>query len=77
MAKKEDTEARRAAMREWDDWIAKNLAAGQTPTMSYHGLMFFTHLQRERPDLLPRTTGDPWQTVSGWLSQTGKISHGA
>jgi hypothetical protein len=45
--------------------------------MSHHGLLFFTHLQRERPDLLPRTDSDPWQIVSGWLSQTGKILCGA
>ena len=61
MAKKEDTPAKRAVFGEWDVWAAKQ------PDEAGHlanGMVFFTYLQKEHPDLLldfksPEINGKP------------------
>jgi hypothetical protein len=38
------------------------------------GVLFFTYLQRNRPDLLTfRYPGDKWQKVHAWLSNAGLV----
>lgn len=64
-------EAERAIVREWDAWAAK-----QTDALRWRdGMLFFQHLQRERPDLLQfRYSGDKWQRVHGWLISNGRVT---
>ena len=49
MAKKEDTPAKRAVLGEWDVWAAKH--SHEAATLA-GGMVFFTYLQKEHPDLL-------------------------
>jgi hypothetical protein len=49
---------------EYDAWAGQNPKDAQIMS----GMMFFTYLQREKPQLLDfRSKGDKWQTVHGWL----------
>jgi len=72
MSKKEDTPAKRAIIREWDDWAAKNPDGAKSATAG--GMFFFVHLQKERGDLLTfKADGDKWQVVHGWLLREGRV----
>lgn len=64
-------DAERAIIREWDVWAPKNAkGAGYSD-----GMIFFTHLQRARPDLLEfRFSGDKWQRVHGWLLSNRRVT---
>jgi hypothetical protein len=67
MAKPPDDEEKRAVLREWDGWVKEH--PGSDP------MLFYTHLQRARPDLLEfKSRGaDKWQRVHGWLLQSGRV----
>ena len=60
MADNEDNPAKRAVIKEWDDWALKH-----SEDVVGDGMLFFSHLQRERPDLLLdfKYPGDKWQIV--------------
>jgi len=65
--RKEDTDARRAVLAEWDSWATKHITPGATPN-GHDAMLFFGHLQKNRSDLLEfRYPGDKWQRVHGWL----------
>jgi hypothetical protein len=60
-------DAEREVVSEWYRWKSANFATDVTLTGT-DGLMFFTHLQRNKPYLLDfRYGGDKWQRVHGWL----------
>jgi len=63
-------EARRAILREWDDWTKNNPTAG-----ALKGMAFFNYLRNERSELLDFKSGtvDKWQTVHGWLLRGGRV----
>jgi hypothetical protein len=67
----EDSKARRAIIREWDNWARNN------PEDSKGGaaaVLFFNYLQDDKPELLDfYSTGDKWQTVHGWLRREGCV----
>jgi hypothetical protein len=71
MAKKEDTPAKRAVIREFDAWAGRQPDPAHLPD----AIVFFTHLQRERLDLLLdfKSYGDKWQAVHGWLLREGRV----
>jgi hypothetical protein len=63
-----DAEAR--IIREWDDWAAKQ----SDPSRLRDGMQFFTHLQKQKSDLLDfRGSGDKWQAVHGWLLRNRRV----
>ena len=66
MAKKE------AVIREWDVWAAKH--PHEAATLA-GGMVFFTYLQKEHPDLLLdfKSSGDKWQAVHGWLLRERRV----
>ena len=69
--KKED--ARGLIISEWRRW--KQAQIPSKNATGTDGLLFFTYLQREKPALLDfRSSGDPWQTVHGWLLRSGFVS---
>lgn len=72
MARKEERNAgaRRAIVREWDSWAAKNIEDAKG-----NPIIFFTYLQRERSDLLDFNSGgaDKWQIVHGWLLSERRV----
>ena len=72
MAKKEDTPAKRAVLGEWDVWAAKH--SHEAATLA-GGMVFFTYLQKEHPDLLLdfKSPGDQWQAVHGWLLRERRV----
>jgi hypothetical protein len=63
-------EARRAVLREWDSWIKSNPGNDDINAM-----LFFTHLQANRPDLLEFDPEeyDKWQPIQEWLQYSGRI----
>jgi len=71
MAKDRNEAERRAVIREWDSWAAKNPEAAKGDP-----IIFFFHLQRERSDLLDfKSRGaDKWQMVHGWLSNERRVT---
>lgn len=64
MAKEANDEARRAVIQEWGVW-----SQGKDDPKAMGGMVFFNHLQNERPGLLEFKAGtqDKWQVVHGWL----------
>ena len=70
MADNEDNPAKRAVIKEWDDWALKH-----SEDVVGDGMLFFSHLQRERPDLLLdfKYPGDKWQIVYSWLLRAGRV----
>jgi hypothetical protein len=66
-AKKYDDPARKAVISEWDRWASKHLPTGYKASGDDE-MNFFGYMQRHCPHLL---TGDPWNTVHGWLLQSG------
>jgi hypothetical protein len=73
MAKNEDTDAKRAIIREWDEWSKSHASA--SPASGTEAQLFFSYLQRERPSLLEFRSGeqDKWQTVHGWLLRERRV----
>jgi hypothetical protein len=70
MAKRAKDEAKWAIIREWDDWAPKH----PDDAKIMNGMMFFTYLQKERPDLLEfKSSGDKWQDVHGWLLSDRRV----
>jgi hypothetical protein len=68
MAKKEDTPAKRAVIREWDVWAPK-----QPDADLRDGFLFFTYLQREHRELLDFKS----QEINGKPSTDGYCGSGA
>jgi hypothetical protein len=65
-----DSPAKQAIIEEWDAWSKEHPA--DTTVMG--GMLFFTHLQEKRGDLLEITTaGDKWQTIHAWLLDERKV----
>jgi hypothetical protein len=71
MAREEDNPAKRAILKEWDSWAQRHPSDANTSG----GMLFFTYLQKNRPDLLLdfKSRGDKWQIVNSWLLQSGKL----
>ena len=73
--RQEDSEARRAIIREWDDWARNNPADSKSAAGC---ALFFVHLQQEKSELLDfHSTSDKWQDkwqmVHGWLRREGRV----
>jgi hypothetical protein len=69
--RQEESEARRAIIREWDDWARNNPADSNSAAGC---MLFFVHLQQDKSELLDfHSTGDQWQTVHGWLRREGRV----
>ena len=69
--RQEDSEARRAIIREWDDWARNNPADSNSAAGC---ALFFVHLQQEKSELLDfHSTSDKWQMVHGWLRREGRV----
>ena len=73
--RQEDSEARRAIIREWDDWARNNPADSNSAAGC---ALFFVHLQQEKSELLEfHSTSDKWQDkwqmVHGWLRREGRV----
>ena len=73
--RREDTEARSRIIREWDAWARTHVPSNRKATGT-DGLVFFSHVQKERAELLDFRTKaqDRWQIIHGWLLQAGKVS---
>jgi hypothetical protein len=73
MAKDENDPAKLAIIREWDAWALKNPDDAKTSD----GMLFFSYLQKERPDLLLdfKYSGDQWQIIHAWLLRARKVKH--
>ena len=71
MAKGEANPARRAIIQEWNAWALKHADDAEVG----NGILFFSHLQKERPDLLLdfKSGGDKWQIVHSWLLSSRKV----
>jgi hypothetical protein len=68
----EDSPAKQAILDEWDEWSKEH----PEDTKVMGGMLFFTHLQEKRADLLLdiRSSGDnKWRTVHSWLRRTGRV----
>jgi hypothetical protein len=64
-------EARPAILAEWRRWWP---TTGKSVPGGLDGLSFFSHLQKDRPDLLSfRGSGDKWQIVHGWLMRANLV----
>ena len=67
-------EAKQLILREWSDWWSRN-RGNKGPATGTDGLIFFGHIQSEKPHLLSfRAHDDPWQTVHGWLLSEKLVS---
>jgi hypothetical protein len=66
--KKDD--ARRAVLREYDRWTK----AHPSNAKKMGGFVFFSYLQKEKPDLLDFSAVDSkWQIVHDWLRHGGRL----
>jgi hypothetical protein len=66
--KKED--ARLAVLREYDRWAK----AHPSNAKKMGGFVFFSYLEKEKPDLLDFSAVDSkWQNVHDWLRQGGRL----
>ena len=71
MAKKADDEAKWAVLHEFDVWAMNN---PEDAKGAMTGMMFFAHLQQERPELLRfEYPGDKWQRIHGWLLEGRRV----
>ena len=71
--RREDSEARRAIIREWDNWASNNPADAKSAAA---GMLFFLYLQNGKSELLDfHSTSDKWQTVHGWLRREGRVKN--
>jgi len=72
MARKEDSPAKWAIIREWDAWALKN----PDDPKKLNGMYFFTYLEKEHPDLLDfKHPGDKWQLVHAWLLREHRVDN--
>jgi hypothetical protein len=57
-------------LKKWDDWASKH-----SEDVVGDGILFFSHLQKERPDLLLdfKYRGDKWQIIYSWLLRAGRV----
>jgi hypothetical protein len=63
-------DAQYAVLAEWDRWSKRN----PDDTAIMNGIIFFTYLEKEHPQLLDfRSSGDKWQVVHGWLLRARKV----
>jgi hypothetical protein len=63
-------EAEQAILHAWDVW-----AANPATSNLNDGMAFFTHLQRQRPDLLDfKYSGDKWKAVHGFLIHGRRVA---
>jgi hypothetical protein len=68
-----DKDAREAVISEWDNWVRDNRVMAKAQA-SVAGLLFYAHLQTEKPKLLNfPCKGDKWRTVRGWLQRAGRL----
>lgn len=72
---KEDIEAKRQLIREWDIWAKENIPSDRKANGD-DGLIFFGHLKKNRADLLDfRTKGqNQWQIIHGWLLRESRVA---
>jgi hypothetical protein len=64
-------EAEQSILHAWDVWAANPANASSLND----GMAFFTHLQRQRPDLLDfKYSGDKWQAVHGFLIHGRRVT---
>jgi hypothetical protein len=69
--RQEESEARRAIIREWDGWARNNLADSKCAAGC---VLFFNYLQNDKSELLDfHSSGDKWQMVHGWLRREGRV----
>ncbi|MGB8577081.1 MAG: hypothetical protein WCD56_11005, partial [Pseudolabrys sp.] len=69
--RQEESEARRAIIREWDGWARNNLADSKSAAGC---VLFFNYLQKDKSELLDfHSSGDKWQMVHGWLRREGRV----
>ena len=62
--------ARLAVLGEYDGWAKDH----PNDAKMMGGFVFFSYLQKERPDLLDfRGVGSKWQIVHGWLRHGGRL----
>ena len=68
---RDDNPAKLAIVREWDAWARRH----RNDAKVSDGVLFFSYLKRERPDLLLdfKTPGDKWQTVHAWLLRARRV----
>jgi hypothetical protein len=65
-------EARRAILAEWRAWAIAN---NKINPNGMDGLMFFSDISREKPELLRfRAYGDRWQVAQPWPANTREPS---
>jgi hypothetical protein len=63
-------DARLAVLREYDKWAKAHPSSAK----KMGGFVFFSYLQKEKPDLLDfSAVGCKWQIVHGWLSHGGRL----
>ena len=63
-------DAKIAVLAEWDRWVVN-----KTGINTKNGLMFYLHLEDNRPSILNfRSRDDPYEVVSGWLKESGRIA---
>jgi hypothetical protein len=68
---RDDSPAKLAVIREWDKWARRHPNDAKVSG----GMLFFSYLQKERPDLLLdfKTPGNKWQTVHAWLLSARRL----
>jgi hypothetical protein len=68
---RDDSPAKLAVIREWDKWARRHPNDAKVSG----GMLFFSYLQKERPDLLLdfKTPGNKWQTVHAWLLSARRV----
>jgi hypothetical protein len=70
MSKKDNPPAKGPVIQEWDAWSKLH----PDEAMQMNGMMFFIHLEKNRPDLLRfKASGDKWQVVHGWLLRERRV----
>ena len=70
MAKKEDSPAKLAIIREWDARSLEHPGDAEIQDC----MLFFSFLEKERPDLLNfELSGDKWQDVHAWLLRERRV----
>jgi hypothetical protein len=71
MAREEDNPAKRAILKEWDSWALRHPSDANTSG----GMLFFTYLQKNRPDLLLdfKSRGDKWQIINSGCCKAASL----
>jgi hypothetical protein len=66
---RDDSPAKLAIIREWDAWSQDHPGEAEIQDC----MLFFSFLERERPDLLNFESGDKWQDVHAWLLRERRV----